>query len=143
MGAGGFGSALLFLYTTLHFHGFNWITEIRVWPAWLIILGIFPILYLSLRADQVAAGADWVQSGKQWVRTYELTSITLKPSGPNLMLQLIDRDGRKVRMSWSRIQDNRELWDLVYNGILHSVYLGHAEVDSGARHHLKLPCSPS
>ncbi|HEX5494071.1 MAG TPA: hypothetical protein VFX70_05785, partial [Mycobacteriales bacterium] len=71
--------------------------------------------------------------------TYELTKVALKRSGANMMLDLVDRDGRTLRVPWSRLQYNRALWDLVYNGILHSVYVGHAETDLGARNHLKLP----
>ena len=143
VGTGVFCAAILFLYASLRLHGLRWVIEARAWPVWLIVLSMVPLYFRSLRADRITAGADWLRYRKQWVRTYELTSVSLKPSGPKLMLQLVDRDQRKLRIPLYFMQKHRELWDLVYNGILHSVYLGHAEVDAGARHHLKLPYSLS
>ena len=111
------------------------------WFLWLVLAVTIPIYYFSLRSKRVVAGADWLQSGTRWIRTYELTKVTLKRNGTNTVLELVDQDARTLRIPWSQLQYNRELWDLVYNGILHSVFNGHAEADPGARHHLRLPHS--
>lgn len=139
LGVGGVVLAMLFIYASIRLHGFGWIVNRKAWFLWLIILITIPIYYFSLRSKRVFAGVDWLQSGKRWVRTYELATVTLKRSGANMMLTLVDREGRTVRVPWSQLQYNRALWDLVYNGILHSVYVGHAETNLGARNHLKLP----
>ena len=115
----------------------------KSWFLWMVLAVTIPIYYFSLRSKRVVAGADWLRSGPRWVRTYELTKIALKRNGTTALLELVDQGGRTLQVPWSQLQYNRELWDLVYNGILHSVYLGHAEVDAGARHHLKLPYSLS
>lgn len=142
LGVGIVWACIMFAYMSLRLRGLSWTTDPHLWSVWLIVLCAIPVLYLALRKDRVAAGAFWLKNGKQWVRTYELAKISLKPSGMNLMLQLIDHGGRKVRIRWNLIQENRALWDLVYNGILHSVCLGHAQADAGARRHLKLPGNP-
>ena len=54
-------------------------------------------------------------------------------------MHLVDRDGRKLQTNISRLQDDRRIWDLAYNGILHSVVGNSADTNQLARKSLKLP----
>lgn len=93
-----FAMGLLILYGSAKLHGFGWLIKFRDWPLWLIVISMFPLYYFSLRANRISAGAEWFQYGKKWVRTYELARISLEPSGPKLMFELVDRSGRNVRI---------------------------------------------
>lgn len=126
-------------FLTLKDWGFGWI---RVWWLWLIV-AIPPLpLFFALRAEKMAAGADWYARGKSWVDTYHLTSIRLVKAWGSPDLELEDADGRRVSISIADIQRNRELWDLVYNGIRHSVYKGRAAPNQMARDALQLQDVP-
>jgi hypothetical protein len=44
-----------------------------------------------------------------------------------------------LSVSLSLLEEDRMLWDLVYNGILHSVIAGQAETNGRLHLHLRLP----
>jgi hypothetical protein len=121
---------------TLISDGFGWLTS---WWAWLCILAFGPIGYLTTRGGKCAAGAEWFQHRSRWVRQYELTSVKIRMRFSNRYLHLKDRDGRKVAVFTGDVQQNQRLWDLLYNGILHSVVADGAETNWIARRALKLP----
>lgn len=126
---------------------------LTAWPLYPLFL-IFAYLMskpLDVRTDSV--GADWLQSHyrKRWyqrrrkvvvLKLYELTRVQ-GVSGPGYpQLALEDVDGATMyRFMWE-LQPDRRTWDLVYNGILHSVANG-AETDSTSESVLKLAETPA
>lgn len=116
------------------------------WPVWVVLL-VGSFLMADPFADStVAAGADWVshrrrylsglRSSYEWVKTYELTRIdgSNAPTGSGLSLSDEERD---IGISVADLQHDRRVWDLLYNGILHSIANG-AHANSVAMSLLKL-----
>ncbi|MGH3621326.1 MAG: hypothetical protein ACRDQ5_05975, partial [Sciscionella sp.] len=89
-----------------------------------------------------SAGADWVAYGKSFVKIYELTSVEVKIGGAAHYLDIKDRHGSGIYAQVNDLQQNHELWDLVYNGLLHSVHAGKAETNKRAREYLRLDFPP-
>lgn len=114
--------------------GFGWVSQ---WFAWVFIVGFGAVGFFTVASGTCAAGAEWFACGKRWVKQYELTSITVRMRFSKRYLHLVDRDGRKVVLFIGDAQENQELWDLVYNGIRHSVAAG-AETNWVARRALEL-----
>jgi hypothetical protein len=100
-----------------------------LWWTWLLALLAAIGAYLTKLKIGVSAGAEWLQGRHGWIRIYELTKVTTHYRGNNYWLTMHDRDGRRLELSISLIQENRDVWDLVYNGILHSVIAGGAETN--------------
>ncbi|MBQ6643309.1 MAG: hypothetical protein IJH84_20050, partial [Saccharopolyspora sp.] len=121
-------------FATLLGEGFSWVTQ---WWSWLLIIPWPPLVYLSARGVTCAAGAEWFATGPRWVRIYELTSIEIRMQAHNRELKLIDSDSRRTSTLLMHVQQNPELWNLVYNGILHSIANG-AETNDLARNALQL-----
>jgi hypothetical protein len=119
--------------------GTRWMTH---WAVWVFIGVCLVVVYLISRADCFSAGADWVARGKKWVRVYELVKVTCH-SYPYYGAGVCMRDsgGRKLRYRFIDLSSDRMLWDLTYNGILHSVIAGGAETNWMLRKTLALPCS--
>lgn len=88
-------------------------------------------------ADTIALDTplpEWLQQWRGgWVRTYELAKVTASSHVTGTQLSLTDRGGRKIQINSEHIQEDRLMWDLVYNGIVHSVVAGGAETN-GALH---------
>ncbi len=135
--------ALLFLVYTVIQKGIGWLFERENLEVWAILAGIFVVFYWFFRRDRLSAGADWVARGKKWVRLYELTKVT-SHSYPywGAGVCLCDSGGRKLRCRFVDLSSDRLLWDLTYNGILHSVIAGGAETNWQARKTLALPEPP-
>ncbi|MCA1708285.1 MAG: hypothetical protein LC808_35420, partial [Actinobacteria bacterium] len=107
-------------YLTWRDWGFGWMST---WWLWLIVLVGLPIFYFAIGGHHMSAGADWLNSRGSFVKTYELTSIKVSTGGGgSYYLNLEDGQGNEVSIQLGVIQQNRALWDLVYNGILHSVH---------------------
>ncbi|MQA86709.1 MAG: hypothetical protein GEV03_19270 [Streptosporangiales bacterium] len=139
-----YGGIFMFLFgvgfLTLRDWGLGWA---RVWWLWvLVVLFTLPVA-IGLGRDRLAAGADWFSRTRSWVRTYELTSVRLVKAWGSDELELRDAHGGKVSVSLTNIQQKPRLWDLVYNGILHSVHSGRALTNQLARERLKLPAGSS
>jgi len=130
-----FGLALVGLATLAR--GTEWMT---LWGAWGIIAVSLIVVYFISRNDRFSAGADWVARGKKWVRVYELAKVTCH-SYPYYGAGVCMRDsgGRKLRYRFIDLSSDRMLWDLTYNGILHSVIAGGAETNWMLRRTLALP----
>jgi len=109
------------------------------WWIWVAMAAGAALAYPIVLKESSAAGAEWVMMNKAWVRTYELTSVKAYTYSNSLNLHLVDRDGRKLQTNISRLQDDRRIWDLAYNGILHSVVGNGADTNQLARKSLKLP----
>jgi len=130
-------AVIVALVPTLETQGLSWATTWYWWP-FIVLAGI--LIYIATGSSWLAAGACWLQNGKSWVDTYELTHIAVKASGVNMMLRLEDSTGRKIgSLKLKDVQRNQKLWDLVYNGILHSVVTGKADPPTNVRTILKLP----
>ncbi|GAA2339774.1 hypothetical protein GCM10009854_15230 [Saccharopolyspora halophila] len=100
-------------------------------------------VWLYNRGTRLSAGADWPCLGKKsFIKTYELTEVNATTGGAVRYLELEDARGNKLSVQLGDLQLNRELWDLVYNGILHSVYVRRAETNQMARDFLRLNLQP-
>ncbi len=123
-------------YGMLREGGVGWMNE----PAlWAIIAAAALVTYLSFRREpELLAGADWVRAA-EWVDLYRLTMVKFVVSGATHKLVVQDERGRRARAFVMRFQNNQALWDLVYNGILHSVYSHSVETNRNARNKLLLP----
>lgn len=109
------------------------------WWIWVAMAAGAALVYPIVLKEGSAAGAEWVMMAKAWVRTYELTSVKAYTYSNTLNLHLVDRDGRTLKTAIDRLQDDRRIWDLAYNGILHSVVEGGADTNQLARKSLRLP----
>jgi GMP synthase PP-ATPase subunit len=114
----------------------NWFHFWWIWPA---VAGFSLLAYPIVIKEGTAAGAEWVMVNKGWVRVYELTSIKAYTYSNTLNLHFVDSGGRKLQAGIGRLQDDRRIWDLTYNGILHSVVNNAAETNHLARGTLRLP----
>lgn len=130
------------------FHG-DGLAAFGYWQMWVfVIIGTVllssPFSYLTY-----AAGADWLLVERArwgvkkriWVALYELKKIDVSYGGTTFHLFLYDKDGGLAR-SFEELQRDRRIWDLVYNGILHSVASG-AQVSPQAIGILKLNETPA
>ncbi len=136
--AGLFVSGLgIFHYCWLDW-GFEWA---RTWWLWAIAAAAGVPFYLHGRSEGYSAGADWFASSRTtYVRLYELVRIDIETSAEDSepWLVLTDGYGGSARAPLHRIQRTRALWDLVYNGIAHSVHRGPGAATTRALDVLKL-----
>ncbi|MDI2031577.1 hypothetical protein QFW96_23315 [Saccharopolyspora sp. TS4A08] len=111
--------------------GFAWI---NVWWLWLVLIVVPTIVVLTMNNDRpIAAGAHWLYHKRRWIRTYELESVRIT-SGLTANDLALGQDGKELLIRVDNLQENPALWDLVYNGIRHSVANGAQVIDdSGAK----------
>ncbi|MBE9376553.1 hypothetical protein IQ251_19050 [Saccharopolyspora sp. HNM0983] len=115
-------AAALAVVMTVALWGFAWV---GLWYMWLILLAQPVFFYFRGRQPGFSAGADWfARSDKSRVRTYELAEVKVSGTMGSGDLEMRDEHGGYVLLSLLEIQYNRDLWDLVYNGIVHSVASG-------------------
>ncbi len=117
----------------------------QYWPLWAIIVVASWLITAPFTFTVLSAGADWLQLDKfrfgihtksGFVKLYELREVHVMTGGVTFYLELAD-DTWSIDRALHEWQHDRRLWDLVYNGILHSVAAG-AEVDRNARALLEL-----
>lgn len=113
--------------TLMQGFSFAWM---QFWFVWALLALIALGIYAIFRAVECAVGAEWLKVGKSWVRLYELTEIKARHRSNAIHLDFVDSTGRKVMVKSDDIQEDRDMWDLVYNGVLHSVIAGGAETNS-------------
>lgn len=121
---GFFVSILIFAFGCLRDWGFSWMWTM---PALWIFVAAPPVLWYFLgRRTGISAGADWFAVKGGHVDVYELTKVRIVGTSGGLSwdLELADRKGTELSINLREIQANRDLWDLVYNGIAHSVNRG-------------------
>lgn len=133
---GGFVAAALLLSLRDGFQ-FRWVHYWELW-AGLVAIGLL-VGAAALRGTESSAGVEWVRGRKAWVRTYELVKVTTSVSPSGVALAMRDSGGRSLSISLATVQSDQLLWDLVYNGILHSVIDGKAETNGRVHLHLHLP----
>lgn len=122
---------------------------LKYWQLWIIVivfslLATGPFSYMGY-----SAGADWLQVDRvrwgkhkrMWVDLYELTRIHATYGGTTFHLELYDKDIGFAR-SFQELQQDHRIWDLVYNGILHSVANG-ATISKQAIGILRLEQTPA
>jgi hypothetical protein len=131
--ASGFG--VLAGFATFKAGGLQWV---GYWWMWLIIVLTLLFVFFSVGGKRLSAGADWLRGKKGWVSTYELTRIKATRAYATIAFQFTDAEDRHLYMTATDLQENPRLWDLVYNGVLHSVYVNGAEVNSLGRKTLQL-----
>jgi hypothetical protein len=138
LGVGAFllGFVLLWLREGLRL---SWM---RYWEAWvgLVLIG-FLVALTQLKGTEryCAAGVEWLSGPKSWVRIYELAKVTSSLSFGSPLISMEDKAGRRLTLSLATLQEDRTLWDLAYNGILHSVIAGNAETNGRIHLQLRLP----
>lgn len=112
------------------------------WYVWLAPLGTALVIYWLMKTHTVSAGAEWLMTDRRaWVRTYNLKEIRVKSTPSGNYVDMRDHDGRFVGIDLPTLQEDRDLWDLVYNGMLHSVVRGDAQANGAVRSLLGLPDS--
>lgn len=127
--SGAFAFGFMFLGGTAISGGLSWMTD---WVFWLILLLFTLIIFSSCRRQWVAVGADWFSSNTGWVKIYELTKVELAGNGISPRLYLTDTEGRHAHGELREMQANPRLWDLVYNGIIHSVCARDVQLNTAA-----------
>lgn len=135
--AGAIGMGLVVAFFTVRDGGVGWMSD---WIAWLYAAFAGVVMWWAYLKHWVAAGADWVQQKKKWVNTYELTLVREGVfAAVNRGITLIDADGRRVDLNLKPVQSNPAMWDLVYNGIRHSVVSGDCEISESTCRMLDIP----
>lgn len=137
--AGLFVSFLCLIVYVLKDWGFSWVANPWLW----LVAAPWPFVFLLIgKSARMSAGADWLACGKGFVKTYELKSVKVTVGGAAHYLEIKDHHGKGIYTQINELQQNHELWDLVYNGILHSVYVGKAETNKRAWDYLSLEFPP-
>lgn len=98
---------------------------------WLAIIVVATVVGLRARKKPVAVGAEWLRVGRHWVQLYELADIHTTRWKSELYLLLTDRFGRRLSVNAEELRERPPMYDLVYNGMLHSVVTGRAETQAG------------
>lgn len=110
----------------------------------ILFLFVIPLAGFALaghsQGSSCAAGAEWLLNTKDgsWVRTYELARITASGHAADTFT-FEDREGRTLSIHMNGLYANPQLWDLVYNGIRHSVIRDGAEANQKIRVRIGLP----
>ncbi len=122
-------------WLTIRDQGLGWIDN---WTLWCVALAGGAFMYWRGGHNWMAAGSQWVQSGPQWINTYEIVRIRFSVDGLHRVIRLKDSSGQELTLELRNAQGHPLLWDLVYNGLLHSVASGHCDISKKARKVLKL-----
>lgn len=116
---------------------FHWV---KYWWAWVGLGAVAFLIGLTQRkGTECSAGVEWLRGRKTWVRVYELTKVKLSVGIGQFYLSMQDRDRRSLSLPVSALQEDRLMWDLVYNGVLHSVIAGNAETNGQLHRYLRVP----
>lgn len=122
------------LLGTVRSGGLHWVYD---WVFWAIIGILSFLLSLLVYSAAKSAGADWLMVRTRYVKTYELVSITSRQYASTVRLLFDDVHGNHVLIPMKELATPPELWDLVYNGLRHSVANG-AYIDALALRRLRL-----
>ena len=118
---------------------YSWLSMPWTWVA-IAVAGLG--MYGIFRKVGAAVGADWLKVGRMWVSLYELTDIKLRHRGMSMHLDPKDGENRILQVRVDNLQEDRDLWDLVYNGLAHSVLVNGADTNRGVHSRLKVPEPP-
>ncbi|SFS55679.1 hypothetical protein [Saccharopolyspora flava] len=106
--------------------GLSWMNSGSLWLA-LLVIPAAAVLFMN-NDRPIAAGAHWLYHKRRWIRTYELESVRIA-GGLTANDLALGQDGKELLIRVDNLQENPALWDLVYNGIRHSVANGAAVLD--------------
>ena len=135
LGSAGILGLLMAAFFTAENGDFRWFSDPVPWVLLLIVA--VPTIIRDWNRLHLSAGADWFRVNRKWVDTYSLTRINLTGAIRGWTLLLRDSDGRALRVYINTLEANRDLWALVYNGMLHSAFHG-ATVNNTAAGMLRL-----
>lgn len=122
-------------FDSLDSPSYTWWFE--TWWGWGLVVGVGLLMLLVGRTFRISAGADWFMDRKTLIKTYELVQVAVEKDMSEGELHLRDQRGQQVSVGLASLQSNETLWDLVYNGIRHSVVNG-AQVNRMAVERLHL-----
>ncbi|KID28298.1 hypothetical protein HQ32_04490, partial [Prauserella sp. Am3] len=102
------------------------------WQLWIIILLGAILMSSAFTFEGIFAGSDWLQTSiksavvfrrprKSVLFFYDIVSISGSISGPTVYLAFEDSHGNVLWRMLHDLQKSRKVWDLFYNGIVHSV----------------------
>ncbi|GLZ56029.1 hypothetical protein [Actinomycetospora sp. NBRC 106378] len=117
--------------------GFTALLDVRVlgfWWLWVVFAVVAALGARSVSRTYLAAGADYLQTRRTWVDVYALREITVGVGTGQHWITFLDDQDRRTTAPTNELHANPALWDLVYNGIRHSVAGGARVKGSGARH---------
>lgn len=132
---------LIFVGMAAAILGFTALLDVRVlgfWWLWVLFVVVAALGARSVSRTYLAAGADYLQTRKTWVDVYALREITVGVGNGQHWITLVDDQDRRTTAPTNELHANPELWDLVYNGIRHSVARG-ARVKGSGAHNLRPP----
>jgi hypothetical protein len=121
-------------------NGFGWM---KIWPAWLTIGLTICVVYWRTLSKGCAAGVEWVSHGRKWVSIYELVDVTCHGRIRGNRLRMRDEAGRRMSIKVDDLYGDRVIWDLCFNGIIHSVISGGARTNAKLHVDLQVPCPMS
>lgn len=107
----------------------------KFWQLWLVVLVSAYVFKNPLKFEVQGSGAYWYKWGfrKQWYQRiprqetiffYDLVSIAIEKQPGQYMMRLEDMHGNVTVKPVFRFQDDRRIWDLMYNGFLYSIANG-------------------
>lgn len=122
------------------------------WQVWVVAVVFAYLASGPLDYETTSAGADWIKldfnkrlyrrARSGYLKIYELTTVEGYFAGGMLHLRIEDLDGRWLDRQVGDLQRDRRIWDLFYNGLLHSIANG-AEINRTAVDLLKLRETPA
>ncbi|QGK69226.1 hypothetical protein GIY23_06480 [Allosaccharopolyspora coralli] len=121
--------------------GFDY-SFLQYWWMWVILFVAALGMYSIFRAVDPAVGSDWLRVGRMWVLLYELKEIKVRHRGLSMHLDVKDSGNRILQVRVDHLQEDRDMWDLVYNGLMHSVLVNGANTNRGVHSRLKVPEPP-
>ena len=111
------------------------------WAMWIVIaVAMLGMHLFSKNEGCYSAGAEWFAMKNDWVRIYELVSVIAISSARGMSITMKDSAGREIDIELADLgTTDRLIWDLIYNGILHSVIAGDARTNPMLHRQLELP----
>jgi hypothetical protein len=127
--------SLIFVGLLAGLFGLGALVEVRIlgyWWLWAVFVVLAVLGVRGIRRTYLAAGADYLQDGDACVDLYALTEIVVGVGQGQHWVTLVDREGHRTTAPTGELHANAALWDLVYNGIRHSVADGARVRGTGA-----------
>ncbi|WP_211323112.1 hypothetical protein [Amycolatopsis palatopharyngis] len=122
------------------------------WQVWVVAVVFAYLASGPLDYETTSAGSDWIKldfnkrlyrrARSGYLKIYELTTVEGYFAGGMLHLRIEDLDGHWLDRQVGDLQRDRRIWDLFYNGLLHSVANG-AEINRVAVDLLSLNETPA
>jgi hypothetical protein len=104
----------------------------------ILAIGLLVVYVRSFQRSS-SVGSDWVAVGRQWVRVYELSDIRYRVGFHGTRLILKDSGGRKLSATLEELRSERLIWDICFDGMMHSVILGDAHTNRRVHLDLHVP----